>query len=176
MSPPVMSFFISHKHYIFIPPVAGLRQLKRKHKMQPEIFKHQIPIQVRFNDLDLLGHVTNAVYQVYYSQAGVSYFQNVMEDDVQSCDTNFVMATITIDYHKSIMFHSKIAVQTRVERLGRKSFSFISQIVDVETGELYSRMHAQEICYSRKLKETVPMPDKWRKRILAYEPTPPRLG
>ena len=128
---------------------------------------------MRFNDLDVLGHVTNAVYQVYYSQAGVSYYEKVLAGSSHASDINFVMATITIDYFKSIMFNSQIAAQVRVSRLGHKSFEFIGQIIDVNSGELYSQSRSQEVCFSRSLKATVPIPQEWRERILAYEATAP---
>ncbi|MDR1398019.1 MAG: thioesterase family protein [Desulfarculales bacterium] len=136
-----------------------------------EKFRHSVPIQVRFNDLDLLGHVTNAVYQVYYSQGGVSYIDRVLLG--WGGDVNFIMASIAIEYYKPVMLACRIAVQVRAAALGRKSFQFISRIVDLDSDDIYSRCQYREVCYSRVEKKSIPIPVMWRERILAYEFTPP---
>ncbi len=141
--------------------------------MPEVVFKHHTPIQVRFNDLDVLGHVTNAAYQVYYSQAIVSYQQEVLRAGDKHSQYSFVMATITIDYYKSILLDSNIVVHSKVDQMGDKSFDFICKIVDAVNGEVYSQARIREVCYSRALKATIPMPSEWRQRILAFEPTAP---
>ena len=44
------------------------------------VFKSILPIQVRFNDVDIMGHVSNTVYQSYYDSGKVDYFDKVMPD------------------------------------------------------------------------------------------------
>lgn len=139
-------------------------------------FRHSVPLQVRFNDLDVLGHVTNAVYQVYYSQAGVNYYEKVLKEQSSTSFINFVMATITIDYLKSIMFDSQIAVQIRVAGMGHKSFEFAAQIIDLNNGDVYSRCRSREVCYDRSRHCTIEIPQAWRQTILEYEYTPPLTG
>ena len=34
--------------------------------MQDMIFKHTLPVQLRFNDIDALGHVNNSIYFTFY--------------------------------------------------------------------------------------------------------------
>ena len=138
-------------------------------------YRHTVPLQVRFNDLDVLGHVTNAVYQVYYSQAGVSYYESVLNEQRYTSNINFVMATITIDYFKSIMFNANIAVQIRVAEIGEKSFEFRGQIIDLDDGTLYSRSISQEVCYNSQQRRTVLMPEIWRTNIMNYEYTAPLI-
>jgi acyl-CoA thioester hydrolase len=41
-------------------------------------FKHQLPIQIRFVDIDAFGHVNNAVFASYYEMARVAYFDQVL--------------------------------------------------------------------------------------------------
>jgi acyl-CoA thioester hydrolase len=136
-------------------------------------FNFRLPMQVRFNDLDFLGHVTNAVYQFYYSQAGTQYFNNIILQKRPVGDEAIVMATITIDYLKSVLYNSPIAVETRVCAIGRKSFSFASQIIDLDSGELYSKARWVEVCFSRSRQETLLLPEQWRQRIMAFEKIKP---
>ena len=42
-------------------------------------FRHKIPIQIRFKDLDDMGHVNNANHLSYIELARVKYFQEVFD-------------------------------------------------------------------------------------------------
>jgi acyl-CoA thioester hydrolase len=139
-----------------------------------EKFRHSAPIQVRFNDLDPLGHATNAVYQVYYNQGAVSYLDRVLPEWGWEGDVNFVMASMAIEYYKPVLLSCRIAVQMRVSALGRKSFQCTSRIIDLDNNDIYSRCQYREVCYSRAEKKSVLIPGEWRELILAYELTPPQ--
>jgi acyl-CoA thioester hydrolase len=138
-------------------------------------FNFRVPMQVRFNDLDFLGHVTNAVYQFYYNQAGTQYCDSVIlqKHPEPGEEDTIVMATITIDYLKSILYNSSIAVEARVAAIGRKSFAFASQIIDLDSGEVYSRANWTEVCFSRSRQKSIPLPELWRQRIMAFEKNKP---
>ena len=38
-------------------------------------FRHTLPLQLRFNDIDLLGHVNNSVYFSFYDLGKARYFE-----------------------------------------------------------------------------------------------------
>ena len=46
-----------------------------------ESFKHKVEIQIRFKDLDMLGHVNNANYFTYAEYARLKYFDHVVGED-----------------------------------------------------------------------------------------------
>lgn len=43
-------------------------------------YRHILPIQIRFNDVDKFGHVNNTVYFQFYDTAKTEYFATVCED------------------------------------------------------------------------------------------------
>ena len=45
--------------------------------MQDMIFKHTLPVQLRFNDIDALGHVNNSIYFTFYDLGKARYFEEV---------------------------------------------------------------------------------------------------
>ena len=45
-------------------------------------FKHFSPVHIRFNDIDILGHVNNAVQQYYFDIARLDYFRDVFKEAV----------------------------------------------------------------------------------------------
>lgn len=42
-----------------------------------DAFRHRIPLQIRFNDIDLLGHVNNTVYFSFYDTGKARYMEAV---------------------------------------------------------------------------------------------------
>ena len=40
-------------------------------------FRFSVPIEVRFRDLDAIGHVNNAVYLTYLEQARLGYWKHI---------------------------------------------------------------------------------------------------
>ena len=46
------------------------------------IFHHTLPLQLRFNDVDLLGHVNNSVYFAFYDLGKSRYFEAVKAQNI----------------------------------------------------------------------------------------------
>ena len=42
-----------------------------------DLFHHRTPLQLRFNDVDVLGHVNNTVYFSFYDTGKAIYFSDV---------------------------------------------------------------------------------------------------
>jgi acyl-CoA thioester hydrolase len=77
------------------------------------VFKDILPIQVRFSDVDMMGHVSNTIYQNYYDSGKIHYFDKVLPD-LDYVNIGVVGASIKIDYLKPIYMKTRILVETRV--------------------------------------------------------------
>jgi acyl-CoA thioester hydrolase len=131
-------------------------------------FKNILPIQVRFSDVDIMGHVSNTVYQNYYDSGKVHYFDLVMPD-MDFIHIGVVGASVKIDYLKPIFMKTRILVKTRVAILGQKSITMEHYLVDEQTDEVLSTCIAVLVCYSIKEQMSITIPEHWRKNILAYD-------
>lgn len=132
------------------------------------VFKSILPIQVRFNDVDIMGHVSNTVYQSYYDSGKVDYFDKVMPD-MDFVNIGVVGASVKIDYLKPIFMRTRILVETRVAVLGNKSLTMEHRLVDECTNEVLSTCMAVLVCYSIKEMVSIPIPERWRNNILAFD-------
>jgi Predicted thioesterase len=132
------------------------------------VFKSILPIQVRFNDVDIMGHVSNTVYQSYYDSGKVDYFDKVMPD-MDFVNIGVVGASVKIDYLKPIFMRTRILVETRVALLGNKSLTMEHRLVDECTNEVLSTCMAVLVCYSIKEIVSIPIPEHWRNNILAFD-------
>ncbi len=96
-----------------------------------------IDIQIRYADLDTLGHVNNAVYLSYFELGRIEYLRRIL-DHFELEDINFVIARIEIDFRKSILFHHPLSLRTSVDRVGRTSLTFLQVLYNRENEETFS--------------------------------------
>ena len=52
------------------------------------------PIQIRFNDIDGMGHVNNAIYHEYFDTARLEYFHRVLGDVVNRHESGLIIASV----------------------------------------------------------------------------------
>lgn len=132
-------------------------------------FIHKTPIQIRFNDIDILAHVNNSVYQNYFDLARLQYFEKVFNQKMNWEDRVLVLAKITIEYLNPIFLEEEIVVLSKVYKLGNKSLQMKQEIVNITTNEVKANNDAVLVAFGSKKNETVLLPDDWRKKIIDYE-------
>ena len=135
--------------------------------VQPFLFS--TPLQVRFNDVDMMGHVNNAVYQHYFDYGKLNYFNQVFGEQVQWDKTGLVLAKITIDYLLPILLNEEMEVRTKVSRIGNKSLDVSQELVAKQTGEVKSTALSIMVGFSKEENTTMPILDEWRKAISTFE-------
>ena len=140
-------------------------------------FKHKFPVQIRFVDIDKLGHVNNAVYLSYFEAARVAYFDELVGERVDWYTTGMILAKSIVDYKIPVFLEDKVIVFTSVTKLGNKSFE-ISNVLVKEQSDKLSGQNKQEVaafatftivCYSYETKSTIEIPQEWRKMVEAFE-------
>jgi acyl-CoA thioester hydrolase len=140
-----------------------------------EFYRHYIPVEIRFADLDSMGHVNNAIYLTYIEVGRIRYFRdlNLFEDRFKT-SVGPIIARSVIDYHQPITLDDNpITVYTRTVRLGSKSCDMEHVVVRTHGGEPQVAAVGKIVlvAYDYKANSSVPLPDSWRTQIAAYEPT-----
>lgn len=138
-------------------------------------FKHTLPIQLRFNDIDALGHVNNTVYFSFYDLGKTSYFSDIRDANeslVDIVDFGVVIANIQVNFVLPIFPDEKIAVQTAVSEVGNKSFKLIQQVINQETNEVKCVCQTVMVGYNLKTKVTQEISAEWKKALAEYEENP----
>ncbi|MFN3839579.1 MAG: acyl-CoA thioesterase [Cyclobacteriaceae bacterium] len=135
-------------------------------------FKHKVPIQLRFKDIDKMGHVNNANYLTFIELARVKYFEDVVGTDKKwSQQVGIILARIEIDYKAPVFLHDTVFVYTRCSRIGNKSLTLEWLIVREMNGqeEIVADGIAVLVCYDYAHEKTIPLPDEQRKAIEDFE-------
>ncbi|MEI7642903.1 MAG: thioesterase family protein [Chloroflexales bacterium] len=120
-------------------------------------------INVRFRDLDTLGHVNNAVYATYLESARLDFYQQLTGIALE--ELNIILAELTISYKAPAFFNDRLAVGIRVSSFGTKSFSLEYVIARAADDALIAIGRSVLVSYDYKQGRTVPVPDDFRRRV-----------
>ena len=129
-------------------------------------FNFEIPIQIRYGDFDMLGHLNNAIYVTYYEVARIQYFYKI---GWQLTDVSNVVAHLEIDFLKPVLPKDEIMVKIRTSRLGTKSFTMEYEIVSRDGNTIYNKASSTQVCFNKSNGKPVPIPDHIRELLHSYE-------
>ncbi len=82
-------------------------------------FRLWTPIQVRYRDLDMMGHVNHAVIVTYFESARAA----VMGQFERFPGSGFVLGDVHVRYLAEIRLGDAVEIGTRVTRIGARSFT-----------------------------------------------------
>jgi len=142
---------------------------KQYMEIKAETFKTTLPIQIRFNDIDAMGHINNNIYFSYFDLGKTSYFDKIRPAAVSWTDGLMVVAHIEVDFLSPIYYKEKIAVDTKIIKLGDKSGVFLQQIRNVKNGDVKCRCQSIFVTYDAQTQSSMPIPVDWRNAISKYE-------
>ncbi len=134
-------------------------------------FKHKSAIQIRFKDIDHMGHVNNANHITYFELARIHYFRDVINEVVNWNEQGVILAKTEINYHRPILLSDNVFVYSRVSKMGNKSYE-VEYTITVENGDgivvCASGMSVQ-VCYNYLNNSTVAIPESWREKVQQFE-------
>jgi acyl-CoA thioester hydrolase len=132
-----------------------------------EGFRLVHPQEVAFRDLDVFGHVNNAVYLTYLENSRIRYLREVL--GIESLDDLLVIvANVNIDFRSRATLGETLEIGARTSRIGTKSFDLDHEVRGPD-GRLVASAATTLVAIDYPADKTIPVPDEWRERIEAYE-------
>ena len=120
---------------------------------------HITPIQIRFNDVDQMGHVNNAVIMEYLDLGKDAFFSGHGLSPTKS-DFTVMVVHYDVDFKAQIHYHDKIQVETTIERFGTKSLTMLQCVVNSETGIVCVECRTVMAGYRRSTSSAEVIPDE----------------
>ena len=134
-------------------------------------YKHKTKIQIRFKDIDKLGHVNNANHITYFELARVDYFDAIGEEGLKIdwINEGVILAKVEMEYKQPILLEDKLYVYTWVERMGSKSFDMACSMVKETNGTEteVAKGLAVIVCFNYTTNQSILIPDEWRKKMMS---------
>jgi acyl-CoA thioester hydrolase len=126
---------------------------------------------VEFRDIDGAGHVNNAVYLGYLETARIAYLREAL--GIESLDDlAVIVANVNVDFRSPAFFAERLEIGARVPHVGTKSF-VMEHEVRAADGRLVVEATSVLVAFDYGTRAPVPVPEDWRRRILAYEARSP---
>jgi len=124
-------------------------------------FEYEIEVPVRFQDLDAVGHVNNAVYATYLEEARIAYMRELLGVDAE--ESGAVVAHLEIDYLRPVRDEAQVTVALEIGELGTASVPMAYEIR--AGGEVAATAETVMVTVDYETGETRPVPEEWRARI-----------
>lgn len=132
-------------------------------------FYHYCPLQIRFNDIDTLGHATNSVYQQYFDLGRMEYFSDVLQEQMDWQEEGLILVSININYLAPVKLYDEIEVRTKIVKLGNKSLEMVQQVYNLTNQSVAAESKSIMVGFSGKIQQSIPVAERWRKRIANFE-------
>jgi acyl-CoA thioester hydrolase len=137
--------------------------------MTDDLFRFSTTLEVRWRDLDPMGHVNNAVYLTYLEQARVHYLREVGVVWTNPSGIGFILAQASCQFKSPLELGERVTIHTRVSQLRNSSFVFEYR-TEGQDGRLVATARTVQVCYDYQAQHPIPIPDAWREAVAAYEP------
>lgn len=134
-----------------------------------ERFRHHVEVQIRFNDVDHLGHVNNSVYQQFFDLGRLRYFEAALNARTVWTGGVVVLAHLEIDFYRSMELSDRVAVGTRVSGFGNRSFRMEQAIYGVDNRQLFACSESVMVGYHTGRHGSAEIPAQWRTAIKRFE-------
>ena len=135
------------------------------------LFRHRLV--VRFRDCDPLGHVNHAVYLTYFEQARFMLWRVQLDFVVRSdggplrdaSTPGFILAHAEVDYRAQARYGDELEVRLSLEGVGRTSFTYAYDLVDVATDRLVATAKTILVLFDYGAQKPVPIDAELRARL-----------
>ncbi len=135
-------------------------------------FRHKYDVTVKFEEVDMLHIVNNAVYFNYFEQARIKYAKDIgvlPKEGIFIDGTAFYMVRNEINYLKVATFEDKLRVHTRISYIKHSSFGFEHIIENIKTGKIIAEGAGVLVHVDPYSKKSIPLPDEFYNAVKKYE-------
>lgn len=132
-------------------------------------FYHKEDVQIRFNDVDVLGHVNNAIQLNYFDYGKMKYFETLKKNRMNWGESDLVIVNLNVDFYAPIFMKDQIVVKTKVCEIGKKSVKLLQVLFDEKQNQLKSICQSVMCGFDINTNTSVLISDEWRILIQSFE-------
>jgi len=126
---------------------------------------HIAPLHVMFSDLDLFGHVNNAVFLTYF-EWGRTQLWFELTGTRNPRDIEFIVARVECDFRRQLTME-RIEVWTRIGEMRTTSLDFLCEIRNTG-GEVAAAGKVVVVLYDWEKQSKIPISDALRRRVTEH--------
>jgi acyl-CoA thioester hydrolase len=132
-------------------------------------------VEVRFRDLDPLGHVNNSVYLTYFEAARIAYWIDITGNpDIKHLD--MILARVEVDFRSPAFYAEVLDISLWCSSIGQTSFVLESRMMERRTQRLVAEARKVLVYYDHSTAKPRPLPPDIRTRLQPAETGGVRRG
>jgi acyl-CoA thioester hydrolase len=118
------------------------------------------PVEVRWRDVDALGHVNHAVFLTYLEEARDAFFAHTL-----GSDPSYVVVRIEVDLRAEVRYPDRrVTVRIEVERLGTTSLT-TRETIFTRSAEAAAEARVVTVRWDAELRKPVPFSQAERRQL-----------
>ncbi|MDG1741948.1 MAG: thioesterase family protein [Crocinitomicaceae bacterium] len=126
-----------------------------------------VKIQIRYADLDALGHVNNSNYLTYFEIARVHYFNELLGKDWDWRNEGMILANSSLEFLKPLLIQHEAEVKISTLSVGTKSFELYYKISVDDV--VFCSGKSVIVAFNSLRNETIPIPSVMREGLLRLQ-------
>ncbi|MGE0493942.1 MAG: acyl-CoA thioesterase [Vulcanimicrobiota bacterium] len=130
-------------------------------------FHFELNSRVELRDLDALGHVYHVNYLVFFENVRTAFwFDLTGHQGLEALD--FVMATVTCNYHAPVYMGEQVCSRLRIEKVGNKSLTLAYEVYSSSQGRVVADGISVQVAYDYSSRQSKAMAPELKERLLNY--------
>ncbi len=136
-----------------------------------EQYKFFAPIQVRYIETDMQGHVFFGHYFTYFDFGATEYLKAVgySYNDFLNDGFDFFYVKADCQYRDRAFFEEVLHVHTRVGKIGNTSFTFEFGIFEEASNRPIASGQIVAVTIDKETRKPVPVPERFRNAVAGFE-------
>lgn len=131
--------------------------------------RHSTPVQIRFSDIDILGHVNNNAYMSYLDLGKATYLTEVLPSGRDLSGIEAAIVNVNIDFVGQTFFHDKVEVVTAVTRILPKAFVMEQRVISPDTGDVRVIASSTLVGFDKSAGKAREISTEWVEALELYE-------
>jgi len=129
------------------------------------------PVQVRYVETDMQGHVFFGHYFTYFDAGLIEYLRAIGfgYSDFLEAGFDFFYIEANCQYKGRAFFDDVLHVHTRVGKIGNTSFTFDFVIVEQTTERLIATGQIVAVAIDKDARKPVRVPERFRQAVADFE-------
>ncbi len=127
-----------------------------------QLFQHITPVQLRFNDMDMLGHANNAIIQEYFDVGRMHYLRDTFTNKLWEGEQTLIVVNINTDFIVPVFLMDNIVIKTCTLSVGTKSLKMEQHLFDEKTQQTKAICKSVMVAINKEDGTSVPIIEQWK--------------
>ncbi|ENX15252.1 hypothetical protein F895_01798 [Acinetobacter sp. CIP 64.2] len=133
-----------------------------------EQFKFFLPIQTRWSDNDLYGHVNNVTYYSYFDTAANALLIQQTGFDIHRSESIGLVVDSACSFFQELSFPEMIEVGVAIGKIGNSSLRYELAIFKHGQQQAAAQGHFVHVFVDRETRKSIPIPERMREVLTHF--------